>query len=183
MRKGEKDLVSAAADAEVGTAVHWGAGPVRISPVHAALQHSDAEDEVTTTTRPSNQLAILKTILTHLNVFCITWAAEYFPVSCCQEWSALSNLSMSQTRRWCGPDSSDRARGREKMLREETESWESRADSLGRVSYPGSGGGWGLTAGCCRHGAGLGEAMLYISVSMFRISTFNSVHILPQKQI
>ena len=55
MRKGEKDLVSAAAaDAEVGTAVHH----VR-SPVHAALQHSDAEDEVTTTTRPSNQLAIL----------------------------------------------------------------------------------------------------------------------------
>ena len=46
MRKGEKDLVSAAADAEVGTAVHRGADPVR-SPVHAALQHSGAEDEVT----------------------------------------------------------------------------------------------------------------------------------------
>ena len=66
MRKGEKDLVSAAAaDAEVGTGVHWGADPAVRSPVHAALQHSDAEDEVTTTTRPSNQLAILKSTLTH----------------------------------------------------------------------------------------------------------------------
>ena len=57
MRKGEKDLVSAAAaaaDAEVGTAVHH----VR-SPVHAGLQHSDAEDEVTTTTQLPKQLAIL----------------------------------------------------------------------------------------------------------------------------
>ena len=46
MRKGEKDLVSAAADAGLGAAAVHCAGDVR-SPVHAALQHRAADDEVT----------------------------------------------------------------------------------------------------------------------------------------
>ena len=68
MRKGEKDLVSAAADAELGAAAVHCAGDVR-SPVHAALQHRAADDEVT-----NNNSAIKPTchfednIDTYLNV-------------------------------------------------------------------------------------------------------------------
>ena len=64
MRKGEKDLVSAAADAGLGAAVHC-AGDVRRA-VHAALQHRAADDEVTNNNSAINQLAILKTTLTYI---------------------------------------------------------------------------------------------------------------------
>ncbi len=65
MRKGEKDLVSAAADAGLGAAAVHCAGDVRRA-VHAALQHRAADDEVTNNNSAINQLAILKTTLTYI---------------------------------------------------------------------------------------------------------------------
>lgn len=66
MRKGEKDLVSAVAGAAAGpgSAVHC--GDVR-SPVHAALQHRDADDEVT-----NNNSAIKPTcrFKDNIDIFC-----------------------------------------------------------------------------------------------------------------
>ena len=109
MRKGEKDLVSAAADAGLGAAVHC-AGDVR-SPVHAALQHRAADDEVT-----NNNSAIKPTchfednIDIHLNLLHHPLHIFYSLVSpwfCCRVCKGCVLRHLTQTRRWCGAQTSE----------------------------------------------------------------------------
>ena len=107
MRKGEKDLVSAAADAGLGAAAVHCAGDVRRA-VHAALQHRAADYEVT-----NNNSAIKPTchfednIDIHLNVLHHNLIIPWF---CCRVGvrSVCSVTSLlSQTRRWCGAQTSE----------------------------------------------------------------------------
>ena len=142
MRKGEKDLVSAAADAELGAAAVHCAGDVR-SPVHAALQHRAADDEVT-----NNNSAIKPTchfednIDTYLNVLHHNLIIPWF---CC--WVGVRSVC-SVTRPDAGagprhqtPDIATLSRGSQKISERREQrrhsGREHRADCLGRVSYPG----------------------------------------------
>ena len=172
MRKGEKDLVSAAADAELGAAAVHCAGDVR-SPVHAALQHRAADDEVT-----NNNSAIKPTChfeRQHWHIFKCSASQSYYslvllPGGC--KVCVLRHL----TRRWCGSQTSESrhlSRGRKKLARGESRGEETlgqRPDCLGRVSYP------GLTADC-RHGL-TGDAG--IMVMMIQCRQFRIIHVSRQ---
>ena len=141
-----------------GSAVHW--GDVR-SPVHAALQHHDADDEVT-----NNNSAIKPTcrFKANIDIFCdlagimSSFISVSSLVAGCEVWCALSNLQPRHRATWCGAQTSESRHrlhesrggaGVAKNVREEREETGSRADSLGRVSHPGPGGGEGTAD--CRH--------------------------------
>ena len=154
MRKGEKDLVSAAADAELGAAAVHCAGDVR-SPVHAALQHRAADDEVT-----NNNSAIKPTchfednIDIYLNVLHHNLIIPWF---CCRV-GVRSVCSVTSLRRWCGSQTSESrhlSRGRKKLARGESRG-DTRAENTEQTVWAGSvTPGTGLTADCrhwrCRH--------------------------------
>ena len=150
MRKGEKDLVSAVADAEP---VH-NAGDVR-SPVHAALQNRAADDEVTTNNSAIKPTCHFKDNIALPHLY-FSPRAQYVKISFIQKvawvWCLMYPTRVAGLLQASQPDQTRHRDPDSRLLtsnlrleswlaknwREETQTERSEefSDSLGRVSYP-----------------------------------------------